>query len=150
MLDYEKPQLISISLRLKKRYHETRKRIADARLARRTLKMVGGRLSAWVESGGHRMTYDSIDEILEELGLTSDELCFFCSKTFNKNFLTWRKDLRIEEAKQTLLDYPDLPAYKVGHMVGIKDKSNFRHQFKAATGMTPGQWREKYSAKKSK
>jgi transcriptional regulator GlxA family with amidase domain len=58
--------------------------------------------------------------------------------------MSWRKDLRIREARHLLLDYPDLPVSVIGEMAGIVDKSNFKRQFCQATGMTPRRWREKH------
>ena len=78
-----------------------------------------------------------------DLDLTGEELSFYCSTRFGKTFLTWRKELRIEEAMDLLLKFPVIPASKIGLSLGIKDKSDFRHQFKSVTGMTPREWREK-------
>ncbi|MBR1928074.1 MAG: AraC family transcriptional regulator [Bacteroidales bacterium] len=119
------------------------KRNAEAELARKVIGMVGSRLEEWVAEGKHKICYPSIDEILKDLDLTGEELSFFCSTRFGKPFLTWRKELRIEEAMDLLVRFPEIPAYKIGKSLGIKDKSNFRHQFKSVTGMTPSEFREK-------
>ena len=109
------------------------------------MSFVEERLGKWVGDGRYRVKYGSMDEILDELGITGDELRFYCSRTFQKSFLSWRKDLRMEDAKKMLLDFPDMPSGKIGSILGISDRSDFRHQFKSATGMTPSQWREKFS-----
>ena len=54
------------------------------------------------------------------------------------------KELRIMEAQQLLLDYPELPVATVGQMVGIDDKTNFKRQFEQIVGMSPRAWREKH------
>jgi len=59
-----------------------------------------------------------------------------------KDFRTWRRDLRIEEAKQLLLAFPDEPISHIGRRVGIADRSNFGKQFRAVTGKTPQNWRK--------
>lgn len=120
-----------------------KKRLVEARRARKVLSMVDKRLGDWVAAGKYKLNYSSIDDILKELDVTSDELSYFCATRFGKSFLTWRKELRIEEAKRMLVDYPRIPAYKIGKSLGIADKADFRHQFKSATGMTPSEWREK-------
>lgn len=48
--------------------------------------------------------------------------------------------LRIERAKE-LLKSTELPAAKVGVIVGIGDVNNFTNLFRKKTGMTPGQYR---------
>ena len=112
--------------------------------------MVEARLSKWVAEGKHRLRYDSMDDILEDLGLTGDELCSYCSGRLGKTFLTWRKELRMKEAMKLLLASPEIPACKIGASLGIEDKSNFRHQFKSVTGYTPDGWRKKYQKNRAR
>ena len=111
--------------------------------SKRIIEKVGVRLDRWVEEGRHHEPDISKDEILEELGLTGEELSFYCSRVLKKPFLTWRKDLRIDEAKVLLLKHPETPVCHIGFSVGFSDKSNFRQQFKNAVGCTPTEWRER-------
>ena len=114
---------------------------------KKTMELVGSRLERWVAEGKYRLWYESMDCILEDLGLTTGELSMYCTAKLKKNFLTWRKELRMEDAKIMLLEHPEMPAKEIGKSLGIKDKSNFRHQFKSVTGLTPSQWREKFQKK---
>lgn len=50
--------------------------------------------------------------------------------------------LRIAQAKNLLAD-TDLPAYKIGQMVGFSGEASFIRLFKLKTGATPGAYREK-------
>lgn len=109
----------------------------------KTIDKVDQRLEEWVRQGRHLDYYESTDEILEELDITSAELAFYCSCVLKKKFLTWRKELRINEAKELLLLHPETPACHIGFDVGFGDKSNFRQQFKAIVGCTPTEWRER-------
>ena len=142
-LNNEKPHFSSFASRWRQRRLMKKKRLVEARRARKVLSMVDKRLGDWVAAGKYKLNYSSIDDILKELDVTSDELSYFCATRYGKSFLTWRKELRIEEAKRMLVDYPRIPAYKIGQSLGITDKADFRHQFKSATGMTPSEWREK-------
>ena len=127
------------------------RRIGNGRLAaiqgrintRKTLDKVERRLARWVRDGRHHECYDSMEEILEELELTNEELSFYCSRVLNKKFLTWRKELRIEDAKRLLLQHPEAPVRHIGYVVGFSDKSNFRRQFRDVVGCTPSEWRGK-------
>lgn len=49
--------------------------------------------------------------------------------------------LRISQARE-LLSTTDIPANKIGAMVGIHDANNFNRLFKKHTGMTPGAYRK--------
>ena len=146
-LNNEKLQLASIVSKWRQRRLMKKRRKIETRRTKKVTSMVDKRLGRWVAAGKYKLNYNSIDEILQELDVTRDELSYFCATRFGKSFLTWRKELRIEEAKHMLLDYPSLPAYRIGQALGISDKSDFRHQFKSATGVTPTEWREKYLKK---
>lgn len=122
-------------------------RTRNQQMDKKTLEVIEEKLGRWVAEGKHRLEYGSMDGILEDLGLTSEELSRYCTARLKKNFLSWRKDLRMEEAKRMLLESPDTPACKIGKDLGITDKSNFRHQFKSVTGLTPSQWRKKNQKK---
>lgn len=50
-------------------------------------------------------------------------------------------ELRINHAK-FLLCNTDIPAYKIGELVGINNEANFLRLFKKRTGKTPGQFRK--------
>ena len=146
-LNKEKLQLSTLRFTLRRQHYLLKKKIEDTARFKRTKTMVKARLGRWVQDGKYRIKYNSMDDILEDLGLTADELSLFCAKEFGKKFLTWRKELRMEDAKNLLLSYPDTPACKIGSSLGITDKSDFRQQFKSVTGMTPSEWREKNSKK---
>ena len=63
---------------------------------------------------------------------------------YGKNFLQWRKEIRIDEAKRLLVKDKTIPTAIIGEEVGISDKSNFKRQFREITGCTPAQWRSKH------
>lgn len=134
--------IASLSRRLGRIHRNNIAGIKDSLSNRRTITKVRARLDEWVSNGMHLECYDSMDEILDELGLTNEELSFYCARVLKKKFLTWRKELRINEAKKLLLEHPDAPASHIGFAVGLFDKSNFRQQFKALVGCTPTEWRE--------
>ncbi len=136
--------LTTISKRIKKIKRNSFSGIRDNISARKTLAKVEERLEQWVREGKHYETYDSMDDILEELRLTKEELSFYCARVLKKKFLSWRKELRIEDAKRLLLLHPDAPACHIGYAVGLNDKSNFRQQFKDTVGCTPNEWRKRH------
>ena len=86
----------------------------------------------------------TMQEIADELQIGREELSLFFRIQTGKNFLKWRKERRIEEAKKLLLEDRDIPTLIIGEAIGICDKSNFRRQFKEITGYTPAEWRLKH------
>ncbi|MBQ6179290.1 MAG: AraC family transcriptional regulator [Bacteroidales bacterium] len=146
-LDNEKLQLSTIVFQLRRKSALKKKKLAEIKRTRKVINLVDRRLIDWLTDGKYKLNYKSIDDILKELDVTSEELSYYCATQFGKSFLTWRKELRIEDAKRLLLEYPEIPSYKIGQSLGITDKADFRHQFKSVTGVTPKEWREKYLKK---
>ena len=85
-----------------------------------------------------------MDEVADELGIRKEQLSLYFRKHVGKSFIRWRRDLRIQEAQRLLVEDRKTPAAIIGEAVGIGDKSNFRRQFKEATGLTPSAWRLKH------
>jgi two-component system response regulator YesN len=102
-------------------------------------------------------TIEQIKMILEkeykrafDLNYIADKIGFnasYISKLFSQGtgetiteYLNW---LRMEKAKQFLLDHPNLKVYEVAYLVGYADKIYFQKLFKKKVGMTPNEYREK-------
>ncbi len=100
-------------------------------------------VEAWVRDKGFMKDLSGVHAIAADIGVRQDLLCRYIRAKSGKPLLVWRKELRIMEAQQLLLDYPELPVATVGQMVGIDDKSNFRRQFTEQVGMSPREWRER-------
>ena len=98
-------------------------------------------MAQWLAEKGWNQKLN-FDEVSAKLGLRKDQISLFVHHYYGQNFLSWRRKLRIEEAKRLLLEDKSIPAALVGEAVGITDKSNFRRQFKELTGCTPVEWRE--------
>ena len=84
----------------------------------------------------------SLDDVASEMNVERDQLALYFSVVKKTKFLSWRKKLRIDEAKALLLDFPDLPVNAIGALVGIPDHSDFRRQFFELVGCFPQQWRD--------
>lgn len=110
-------------------------------------KEIGARIrkavDAWVCQKGYLKPLNNVEEIAQDIGIPPDQLSIFIRFHYDNTLLGWRKDLRIEDAKRLLLEYPELPLSTIGELVGIRDKSNFRKQFTETVKMSPQQWREK-------
>lgn len=135
-------QLARIGIVLRKLNRKGQKRRADSARLRRTCAKIEHKLSEWVQMGKHREHYPSIQRITEELDITREELNFYCHTRLHRTFYEWRKELRIREAMQLILEHRELALCEIGFVVGIPDKSNFRQQFRSIAGCTPREWRE--------
>ena len=61
-------------------------------------------------------------------------------RTFGVNFVDYLTELRINAAKELLMD-PLRPAAEVASMVGYESANYFARAFKKKTGMTPTEYR---------
>lgn len=101
-------------------------------------------VEGWVEKKGFTKRLSKLEEIADDIGIPADQLSLYVRIRKQKSVLTWRKELRIREAREILLNYPELPISVIGEMVGIDDKTNFKRQFRQVVGMHPRAWREKH------
>jgi len=83
----------------------------------------------------------TIEQIADIAGLSKGYLFRAFRKAYGLPPLAYHKQLRIEAAK-TLLRSTMLRCYEVGLRCGYENIPLFHRMFKAATGMTPGQFRK--------
>lgn len=98
-------------------------------------------LQAWVDAKSYRIPDTTLEQSAARMGTQSVILYrYFLEKGLD--FRTWRSQLRIKDALQELLAFPEEPASAIARRVGFTDRSNFTRQFKAFTGLTPDLWRK--------
>ena len=114
--------------------------VAQFKLQRQTREAV----DEWVIRRGYTKALPTLERIADDIGVPADRLSIYIRIKTRKSVLSWRKELRMQEARRLLLVYPELPVSVVGEMSGVDDKSNFKRQFCQSTGMTPRRWREKH------
>ena len=84
----------------------------------------------------------SREDIATELHTTKEALHHYFVTRKGIDFMAWRTELRIEEAKKMLIEKKDFPINIIGEMAGFSDRSNFHRQFVKLVGCSPRQWRE--------
>ena len=82
------------------------------------------------------------DQVAAELGTTREVLNLYFSARIGVDFRTWRTNLRIEEAKNLLLENKDVSINIIAEASGFSDKSNFHRQFVKIVGCSPKEWRD--------
>ena len=105
---------------------------------------IGKAVESWVQDRSYTKPLTTLEDIAEDIGVPSDQLSAYIHLSERKHVLAWRKELRILDAEELIISYPDLPISVVGEMVGISDKSNFKRQFADLAGMSPREWRERH------
>ena len=87
----------------------------------------------------------SIDEIADQAGISHRHFKRRFKKATNETPLAYLQHLRIEKAKQ-LLESSLETINEITWQVGYEDINSFRRLFKKNTGVSPKEFRNKFSA----
>lgn len=82
----------------------------------------------------------SLNDVAEHTYVSTYYLSRMFKKYFDKNFVDFLNEIRMEKAKQYLKD-PKYKTYEVGELVGIPDAHYFSKLFKKFTGITATEFR---------
>jgi YesN/AraC family two-component response regulator len=85
----------------------------------------------------------TIEDIANKLKVGRTTLSNLINREEGVNFNTWINRLRIEYAKQLMIDNPDYTIAKISELVGYTEQANFSRQFKLIAGESPLLWRKK-------
>lgn len=88
--------------------------------------------------------YITLDMLQEELGINKYRLCRDFSATYNISPLKYLNSVRINIAKQMLLDTGN-SVVEIGNAVGIPNTTHFIRLFKKETGDTPLKYRQHHA-----
>ncbi len=83
----------------------------------------------------------SLSEVADKLGFTSDYISRTFKKYKNESPIKYITRLRINEAKQLLINHPNIDIKKVGELSGYSDPFYFSRVFKSNTGLYPSEYR---------
>lgn len=89
----------------------------------------------------------SLSSLSENLQISTHQLSQILNERLNKNFYQFINEYRIDEAKKYLVEKPDNTILSIAYSVGFNSKSAFNKSFKQFTGLTPLEYRKKYSYK---
>jgi len=84
----------------------------------------------------------TLNELADRVFLNSSYLGIQFKKETGRNFVNYIKEVRIEKAKE-LLKGIDMKVYEISEIIGYQDYKYFREVFKALTGLTPLEYRQK-------
>ena len=79
----------------------------------------------------------SLQDLAQELNISSHQLSQFLNNNLNKNFTSFVNEFRINEACKIITSNDKLTLESVGYDVGFNSKSTFFSAFKKHTGTTP-------------
>lgn len=94
----------------------------------------------YVES--HYMENITLQDAAAQVHYSDAYFCRFFKQNFDKNFIMYLSEIRVEKAKELLSDVT-VNVKDVGQKVGFRDSSYFTRVFKRVTGVTPSEYRYK-------
>lgn len=100
------------------------------------------KIKEWTSGKGYLHSGLTIQEMSKEIGINRTYLSNFINDTYQTNFNGWVNGLRIEEAKERMINNPDISLAEVAEQVGFADLAHFSKQFKAKEGQSPSTWRK--------
>ncbi len=83
----------------------------------------------------------SINDIADKFGFTNEYLSKILKKYTGETPLKYLTKIKINKAKQLLLNEPDLEIKKIAELVGYKDAFYFSRVFKSNVGIYPSNYR---------
>ncbi len=104
--------------------------------------------NSWVSAKGYHKRYFGPSYVADDLKVSLLELYLFCDWILHTDIISQIIDLRIEEAKQILIDHPLLEIKEVARRVGYAERGAFYEQFEWRTGLYPAIWRDKILTEK--
>ncbi len=100
-------------------------------------------LMDWISAKAFCRGSDSLNDVADSIGVSAAALSYYCNHVLGTHFATFRKILRLKEAKELIKANPYASLVSVAYSVGIYDKCNFRRQFHEEYGLPPSEWRRR-------
>lgn len=95
-------------------------------------------IRGYIES--HYMEDISLQDAAAQLNYSDAYFCRFFKQNFDKNFIMYLSELRVEKAKELLADMT-VNIKEISQRVGFRDSGYFTKVFKRVTGVTPSEYR---------
>ncbi len=97
-------------------------------------------LKEWVSKERYLCADKSIEEVASELNTDISFLRWYFRTKMDKDFRTYRVELRIEYAKRLLQENPSISLNAISLKSGFNTKANFYTYFKKYVGMSPAEY----------
>ena len=101
------------------------------------------KLDKWCEELGYKDTTVNMFTLSRSLNISKNELSRYFTSCLNSTFRIWLAEVRFEEAKKMMLDYPDYNNDIISAECGFSSRSYLYRIFKEKEGCSPTVWRAK-------
>lgn len=102
---------------------------------------IGHLIADWRQQKGFATSELNSSTLASRLGIAKRLLVQYLREVEGKTFRVWLSDLRLEEAKQLIIEHPDYSNESIAEACGFS-RSHLQVKFKESTGLTTNDWRE--------
>jgi AraC-like DNA-binding protein len=100
-------------------------------------------LERWVADKRFTEKGVTIDALAQEFCTNRSYLSTYINTCKGKTFREWMNELKMEEAKKLMCQYPDMSLKEIARQSGFSDRSHFTRQFTRLTGIAPNLWKKR-------
>lgn len=91
-------------------------------------------INDWIGKKGFAEAGVTMDNISDRIGVDRTLLAFYINRVEGKSFRRWITGLRVEEAREKIMENPRMPLSEVSDAVGIRGRRMFFSSFRRFTG----------------
>lgn len=113
----------------------------DVNYSVRNYSLLEKNIEQWIANKQFLKHRINIENVALQLNTNRTYLSEYVNLCLQKTFKDWINELRINEAKNLLLEHPDFSISEISEIAGFSDKSNFGRVFARHMGMPPNVWR---------
>lgn len=103
---------------------------------------IANKINTWINATKYLTPGLTIKDLADEIGTNRTYLSNYINSTYNTTFRSWITSLRLEYAKQRLIEAPEQKLSEIAETSGFVSLSTFMKIFKEKEGCTPAQWRK--------
>jgi len=111
-----------------------------------TYRQISKKVAEWKLNGGPFRKDISLDMVAAELTTNRTYLSNYINEVQGTSFRDWISGLKIEKAKELILNNPEMSINDIADAVGSSSQSFFARKFKEVVGQTPTEYRKLYSS----
>jgi len=113
------------------------------------LTIVARKVEKWVADRRYMQSGLTIQRVADDIKLPRNKLAMWLKTTEWELFNPWMNSLRIEEAKNMLMEHNEWTNDAVARQCGFSSRNYFQQVFKKSTGLTPAEFVKKTSLEQS-
>lgn len=111
------------------------------------LQLLEKKLQTWIADKGYLQPQINMGNLAKQMETNRSYLSDYINSNYSCSFYQWIARLRIEDAKELLIDEPNLPIVQVAERMGFSSGSHFTRLFTEQEHQKPISWREKHSVR---